>query len=104
MTRKELLAVLKGIEHFNYYLYGQKFRVRTDHSALEWMTVFRNSQGQLARWLEKLQTYHFTVEHRPGSRHHNADALSRRPCYDDNCNQCARFEEGFQFKTVGNNQ
>ena len=26
VTRKELLAVVKAIEHFHYYLYGQKFR------------------------------------------------------------------------------
>ena len=101
VTRKELLAVVKSIEHFNYYLYGQKFRVRTDHSALQWLMSFREPQGQLARWLEKLQIYEFTVEHRSGSEHKNADALSRRPCVEENCKQCKRYEERFLQEKVG---
>jgi hypothetical protein len=66
VTRKELLAVVKAIEHFNYYLYGQKFRIWTDHSALQWLMNFPEPQGQVARWLEKLQVYDFEVEHRSG--------------------------------------
>jgi len=31
----------------------------------------------MARWLTTLQTYDMTVEHRPGRKHGNADALSR---------------------------
>ena len=101
VTRKELLAVVKSIEHFNYYLYGQKFRVRTDHSALQWLMSFSKPQEQLARWLEKLQIYEFTVEHRSGSEHKNADALLRRPCVEENCKQCKCYEERFLQEKVG---
>ncbi|GBO19116.1 Retrovirus-related Pol polyprotein from transposon 412, partial [Araneus ventricosus] len=31
VTRKELLAIVKSIEHFHHYLYGRKFLLRTDH-------------------------------------------------------------------------
>ena len=41
---------------------------------------FKDPQGQVARWLEVLGTYHFTIEHRAGLKHGNADALSRGPC------------------------
>ena len=34
VTRKELLVVVKAIKHFHVYLYGRKFLLRTDHSAL----------------------------------------------------------------------
>jgi hypothetical protein len=101
VTRKELLAVVKAIEHFNYYLYGQKLRIRTDHSALQWLMNFREPQGQVARWLEKLQVYDFEVEHRSGVSHRNADALSRRPCCDVSCKHCARYEKKVQLETVG---
>ena len=85
VTRKELLAVVAAVEHFHYYLYGQKFTVRTDHSALQWLLNFKNVQGQLARWLQKLQQYDFVVIHRVGKSHSNADALSRRPCLTTEC-------------------
>ena len=55
VTRKELLAIIDATEHFNYFLYGQKFVIQTDHSALQWLMSFRNVQDQLARWLQKLQ-------------------------------------------------
>ena len=53
----------------------------------------REPQGQLTRWVEKLQIYDFTVEYRSGSEHKNADALSRRRCADGNCKQCNHYEE-----------
>ena len=49
---------------------------------------FKSPEGQLARWLEKLQEYQFTIVHRPGLKHNNADALSRLPC-----RQCGRQAE-----------
>lgn len=55
------------------------FRLRTDHHSLKWLMNFKKPQGQVARWIERLQEYDFTVEHRPGKSHSNADALSRRP-------------------------
>ncbi|GFW34934.1 retrovirus-related Pol polyprotein from transposon 297 [Trichonephila clavipes] len=46
VTRKELLAIVKAIEHFHHYLYGQKFLLRTDHASLTWLMNFRNTEGQ----------------------------------------------------------
>ena len=51
-----------------------------------------NPEGQVARWIERLQEYDFKIEHRPGTSHRNADALSRRPCHED-CKHCCRLEE-----------
>ena len=80
VTKRELLAVVYFLKQYRHYLYGQKFRIRTDHGALRWLTNFKDPQGQVARWLEVLGTYNFEIEHRPGLRHGNADALSRGPC------------------------
>ena len=92
VTRRELLAVVKAVKHFHVYLYGRKFLLRTDHAALRWLLGFRQPEGQVARWIESLQQYDFTVEHRPGAKHGNADALSRRPCLRDACKHCDRLE------------
>jgi len=54
--------------------------VRTDHAALQWLRKTPEPIGQQSRWLEVLEEFHFTVEHRPGKSHANADALSRHPC------------------------
>ena len=76
-TRKELLALVWGTEHFETYLYGRRFLARTDHSALQWLKNFKNPRGQVARWLERLSDFDFEVEHRSGQLHGNADGLSR---------------------------
>ena len=60
------------------YLYGKSFIIRTDHNALKWLKSFKEPQGQVARWIELLAEFNFVVQHRPGTKHGNADGLSRR--------------------------
>ncbi|GFW27444.1 hypothetical protein TNCV_162891 [Trichonephila clavipes] len=96
VTRKELLAIVKAIEHFHHYLYGQKFLLRTDHASLTWLMNFRNTEGQVARWIQRLNEYYFDIRHRKGSSHGNADALSRRPC-PENCRHCSRVEIKYDY-------
>ena len=93
VTRKELLAVVKATEKFHYYLYGQRFVIRTDHASLKWLFNFRHPEGQIARWLQKLQEYNFEIVHRARRSHINADALSRRPCYESACKYCSALED-----------
>ncbi|GBM79164.1 Retrovirus-related Pol polyprotein from transposon 297, partial [Araneus ventricosus] len=69
VTRKELLAIVKSIEHFHHYLYGQKFLLRTDHASLRWLLNFKEPEGQIARWIQRLQEYDFEIQHRKGTSH-----------------------------------
>ncbi|XP_077277424.1 uncharacterized protein LOC143905721 isoform X1 [Temnothorax americanus] len=103
VTRRELLAVVDSVKSFRHYLYGRKFLVRTDHVSLRWLMSFRNLEGQLARWLERLQQYDFDVYYRSGKAHGNADGLSRRPCLETSCRYCAKIElnEESEEKTCG---
>ena len=78
VTHREMLAAVFFTDHFRQYLLGRQFSLRTDHQSISWLQNFKEPQGQLARWLEQLQEYDFTIVHRPGKRHGNADALSRR--------------------------
>ncbi|TNN15728.1 Retrovirus-related Pol polyprotein from transposon 17.6 [Schistosoma japonicum] len=82
-TRPEMLALVKFLQHFRHYLLGRPFRVRTYHRTLQWPRSFREPEGQVARWQERLQEFDFTCEYRPGNRHTNADALSRLPLPTD---------------------
>ena len=72
VTRRELLAVVVFTRQFRPYLLG--------HGSLTWLRNFKEPEGQLARWLERLQELDFRIKHRPGRKHINADALSRLPC------------------------
>ncbi|KAF7643856.1 hypothetical protein LDENG_00232190 [Lucifuga dentata] len=76
VTWYELLAVVSALYHFRPYLYGQSFLLRTDHASLTWLLSFKEPEGQVARWIEALQSYSFDVQHRAGWQHSNADALS----------------------------
>ena len=45
VTRKELLAIVRTVEHFHKYLYGREFLIRTDHAALTWLLQMKNPEG-----------------------------------------------------------
>jgi hypothetical protein len=85
VTRRELLAVVYFTRYFRHFLLGRQFTVRTDHAALQWLRRIPEPDGQQARWLEILEEFDFTVIHRPGIRHGNADAMSRKPCFRARC-------------------
>ena len=89
VTRRELLAIVWFCEHYRHYLLGKRFKLRTDHGSLRWLFSFKDLEGQLARWIERLGSFDFEIEHRPGRLHSNSDALSRIPCQDQ-CKFCNR--------------
>ena len=82
----ELLAVFWALEHFKYYLYGSHFTLQTDHQAL--LSALKENRGnktyqsRLTRWVDRLLSFHFSVEHIPGKNMGFADYLSRNPSSD----------------------
>ena len=76
-TKRELLAVIEFTHYFRHYLLGATFLLRTDHKALLWLSSFKNPDGIVARWIERLSAFDYETRHRPGSQHVNADSLSR---------------------------
>ena len=77
MTDKELLSLRNFIEYYRQYLLGGRFTVRTDHRVLSFLFSFEEPRGRLARYLEILSAYDFTVVYRKGMGHGNADGMSR---------------------------
>ena len=78
-TEQELLAVIRSITRFRYFLLGVMFTVVTDHQALRWLWKLSDPTGRLARWIMCLSQYSFRVVHRRGIDIPHADALSRSP-------------------------
>ncbi|GBN11024.1 Retrovirus-related Pol polyprotein from transposon opus [Araneus ventricosus] len=78
VSRKELLAIVKSIEYFHHYHYGPKFLLWTGHASKILPFNFKESEGQITRWIQRIQEYDFEIQHRKDTSHVNVDVLSRR--------------------------
>ena len=87
-TKREMLAAVAMCIQFRSYLRGARFTLRTDHKSLVWLHRFKDTEGMMSRWLHSLQQFQFSIIHRPGKDHGNADGLSRAP--SSPCRQCTR--------------
>ena len=76
---RECLAVVFGLEKFEYYIYGRKVTVETDHSPLE--QIFKKNIAEalarLQRLLLRCMKFDITVRCKAGKKIPVADALSR---------------------------
>ncbi|CAG2211272.1 unnamed protein product [Mytilus edulis] len=72
-------AVLQQVQEGEkeQYLLGRKFKIRSDHQALIWLFRLKEPRGRIARWIEVLSAYNFSIEYRAGKKMGHADALSR---------------------------
>ena len=82
VIEKELLAAVWASERFRMYVWGMKYKLRTDHKPL--VNILKPGGGvnltpRLARLAAKLQMYHFEIEYIPGRKNCIADGLSRLP-------------------------
>ena len=80
VIEKELLAGVWASERFRMYIWGKKYKLRTDHKPL--VNILSPGGGlnltpRLARLAAKILIYHFEVEYVPGRRNCIADSLSR---------------------------
>jgi hypothetical protein len=92
ITRRELLGLIFGLKKFRQYLVGRQFTLRTDHAPLMSLQTNPNPSSQMLRWIDFLQEFTFRIVHRPGTRHQNADGLSRSQPL---CRQCNITEEHY---------
>ena len=80
---KEALSIIFGLTKFYTYLYGNKFKIVTDHNPL--ISIFNPKKGipqysanRLRRWAIYLSAFNYEIEHVKSSEN-AADALSRLP-------------------------
>ena len=76
-SQKELLAIVKTVEHFRQFLYRKEFTVKTDHAPLTSIKTNSKPSARIGRWLEDLADYNFKIQHKKGKDNILADALSR---------------------------
>ena len=73
----ELCAIVEMVKHFRYHLQYGRFILRTDNSAARALKDSNDPTGMLARWRQRLAAFTFDAYHRAGTKHGNADGLSR---------------------------
>lgn len=81
-VERECLAIVKAVKHFQVYVTGTHFTIRTDHNCLKFLKNMKDIGGRLTRWSLILQPFDMMIIHRPGRLNGNADALSRQD-WDD---------------------
>jgi hypothetical protein len=64
--KRELIGLVHAIPHWQPYLWGRHFRVRTDHHSLKYLLYQRLSAIPQHHWVSKLLGYDFEVEFRLG--------------------------------------
>ena len=84
VREREFLAIVDACSHWRQYLHSDEpFRLLTDHDSIKYHRTMPHLTGRLARWVEKLAEFNYTVEHIPGVQNVVADALSRRIDFKD---------------------
>ena len=72
-------SIVWALKRLRGYLWRTKFRIFSDHKALESIGKVGNHNARVQRWLEFLTAFDYTLEYRVGSANVIADFLSRLP-------------------------
>lgn len=75
-TAKELLGLIKCIEHYRRHSLGKESILRTDHKALAYLWESKNPCSRFLMWTLKSQNYSLKVEYIKGENN-LADSVNR---------------------------
>ena len=76
--RRELLAIINLVRHFEVYLHGVTFLIRTDHASLKYIRTVEKLPSQFFRWVMYLEEFSYKIEIRKGILH--ANEIGRASC------------------------
>lgn len=93
VSELEALGVIWSLNYLRHLVYGRHIRIITDHHALCWLKSIKDLTGRLARWSIKLAEFDYTIIHKSGKRHKDADCLSRQPTTQGTKNDEEESEE-----------
>nr|GEU37028.1 reverse transcriptase domain-containing protein [Tanacetum cinerariifolium] len=99
-TEKEMLAVVYAFKQFRSYLIMNKSIVYTDHFALKYLFVKKDSKARFLRWVLLLQEFTFKVIYIKGPENLAADHLSRLENPHQNMLDPKEISESFPLKTL----
>ena len=74
---QELVAIILALREWRCYLDHRKFKITSDHRALQWLKAQSHLNDRQQRWSQELSQYNFKIEYIEGKANVVADALSR---------------------------
>ena len=83
------------MKKFEHMLLSKPFILRTDAHCLKWLSTMKEYRGIYQRWFTFLAGFDFVIQHRAGTKHQNADALSRRTDIEDDGQPMIELQEDF---------
>ena len=97
--RRELLAIIEAVKHFDVYVRGPTFLIRTDHASLRYIRTVQSLPAQFFRWIMFLEEYSYKIEIRKGVLHGNAHGLSRG-CHGNGfiCDELEKYEKRYNVR------
>lgn len=73
---KEALVVKWAFGALQYYLTNNLFTLVVDQTPLQWIERMKDHNTRVLRWYFSLLPFRYTIVHRPGKSHVNADFMS----------------------------
>ena len=80
-AKAEMLAVVYFTDQYRQYLLSRKFLLRVDNQALAWLRRYSTSSTTVSKWIQRLENFHFDIQHIPRTKNVHADALTKKTEY-----------------------
>ena len=74
----DLAAIVFALKIWRHYLYGEQFKVFSDHKSLKYIFTQRNLNMRQRKWMKYLEDYDFTLHYHHGNANVVANAISRK--------------------------
>jgi hypothetical protein len=75
---KELYALVRTLENWQYYLWPKEFVIHSDHESLKHIHSQAKLNKRHAKWVEFIESFPYVIKHKKGKDNIIVDALSRR--------------------------